>query len=379
MKFACPQSELNTHLSLVSRAVSSRPNKPILANILVTADLDTQLVSLVGFDESLGIQTCFSAAVETGGRLTLPAKFLGDIVSRLPAETLTLDEVDEDEVVLSYSSGKYTVRGISAEEYPNLPEVEAAGQTAKLAVEVLLEGLKGSLFATSGDETKQVLTGVHLLAEPEILEFAATDGHRLAVVQTQDEQGRADADAPPLEVTIPAKALRELERVLLQSQTAEPVALQFDQTQVVFDLGLQKITTRLLDGQYPNYRQLIPRQFARQVTLDRKQFISSLERIAVLAQQKNNIVKFTLDSANQVLALSVEAQEVGSGREQVPAQITGEDLEIAFNVSYLLEGLKTLPSGEVQLQCNGATSPAVITPLGGLKLTYLVMPVQVRN
>ncbi|MEM9908954.1 MAG: DNA polymerase III subunit beta, partial [Cyanobacteria bacterium P01_D01_bin.44] len=208
----------------------------------------------------------------------------------------------------------------------------------------------------------------------------ATDGHRLAVVKTVDDgDDGADQASLSMEVTVPGKALRELERTMQLYQGTEPIALRFDPTQVVFELGDQRITTRLLEGQYPNYRQLIPQQFERQLTLDRKHFMAALERIAVLADQRNNIVKLSVIASDQSIALSVEAQEVGSGREVLPAQITGEDLDIAFNVRYLLEGLKALPSTEVQIQCNSATSPAILTPLGGMKMTYLVMPVQIRS
>ena len=382
MKFTCAQSELNTHLSVVSRAVPSRPSKPVLGNVLLKADVEAQQVTLIGFDESLGIQTSFAAQIEQTGTLTLPAKLFTDIVSRLPSEDLNLEEEAADTtLLLTCSSGHYQVRGMSAEDFPSLPLVEE-GQAATLSLEGLLEGLQGSLFATSPDETKQVLTGVHLIVEPEILEFAATDGHRLAVVQTADQKPDAtleEEDAAKLDVTVPAKALRELERILQLHQTAEAIALRFDPTQVIFELGQQRVTTRLLEGQYPNYRQLIPRQFERQMTVDRKQLIAALERIAVLADQKNNIVKLTLDSDGQTLALSVEAQEVGSGREIIPAQISGESLEIAFNVKYLLDGLKVISCPEVQIQCNTSTSPSILTPLSGVKMTYLVMPVQIRS
>lgn len=378
MKFSCPQAEFNTQFSLVSRAVPSRPSKPVLGNVLVTASTDTQQVTLVGFDETLGIQTTFAAQVEQSGSLTLPAKLLGDIVSRLPNEEIDISEDDDEPVVtLSCSAGRYQVRGLSAEDYPKLPEVETS-EPIKVAADALIEGLKGALFATSSDETKQVLTGVHLTADDEMLEFAATDGHRLSVVQTVDEGG-GPASTLKMNVTIPGKALRELERVLQIYPSNEPVAFQLDSTQVVFDLGQQRITTRLLEGQYPNYRQLIPKQFERQLTVDRKQLVASLERIAVMADQRNNIVKLSFSNEAQSLALSVEAQEVGSGLETLPAQITGEDLDIAFNVRYLLEGLKALPTSEIQIQCNSATSPSVLTPLGGTKMTYLVMPVQIRS
>ncbi len=378
MKFSCAQTEFNSQFSLVSRAVPSRPSKPVLGNVLATADADTQTVTLVGFDETLGIQTTFAAQVDESGSLTLPAKLLGDIVSRLPNEDIDISEDDNEPMItLSCSAGRYQVRGLSAEDYPNLPELEST-EIVKISADALVEGLRGALFATSSDETKQVLTGVHLTASAESLEFAATDGHRLAVVNTIDDTGTSTPNLE-MQVTIPNKALRELERILQAYPSSEPVALQLDDTQAVFDLGRQRITTRLLEGQYPNYKQLIPSQFERQLTLDRKQFVSSLERIAVIADQRNNIVKLSISNAQQSLALSVEAQEVGSGLENLPAQVTGDDLDIAFNVRYLLEGLKALPTSEIQIQCNTATSPSVLTPLGGTKMTYLVMPVQIRS
>lgn len=380
MKLICAQSELNTHLSLVSRVVPSRPSHPVLANVLLNASATTQQVSLVGFDLSLGIQTSFGAQVEQEGIITLPAKLLCDIVSRLPEGEIVLDnEATEAMVTLTCASGRYQVRGMGAEEFPELPSIDEA-EITHLPVDALTEGLRGSLFATSADETKQVLTGVHLTINPDGIEFAATDGHRLSVVQTLATEAASATDANrALEVTVPSKALRELERMIQVNPAGEAVAVRFDQGQLICEWANQRLTSRLLEGQYPNYRQLIPRQFSRQMTAERRLFTSALERIAVLADQKNSIVKLSLDSTKQEMVLSVEAQDVGSGREALPAQISGDDLDIAFNVRYLLEGLKALNTTEVQMQFNTSTSPSILTPLGGLKMTYLVMPVQVRS
>lgn len=378
MKLICAQSELNTHLSFVSRVVPPRPSHPVLANVLLKADEETQQVSLTGFDLSLGMLTSFPARVEAGGTLTLPAKLFSDIVSRLPDGDITLDAPEDDvTAVLECSSGRYQMRGMSAEEYPELPTVNE-GDSAQLPVESLLEGLRGTLFAASADETKQVLTGVHVTVDPDGMEFAATDGHRLSVVQTANPDD-APASKAEFDVTVPGKALRELERMLQISPSTNAIAVRFDQGQLIFEWDNQRLTSRLLEGQYPNYRQLIPRQFARQMTLDRRLFMSALERIAVLADQKNNIVKLSLSAPNQQLVVSVDAPDVGSGREAVPAQISGDDMEIAFNVKYLLEGLKVITAAEVQMQFNTPTSPSILTPVGGLKMTYLVMPVQIRS
>jgi DNA polymerase-3 subunit beta len=384
MKLVCAQSDLSTNLSLVSRAVPSRPTHPILANVLLQADAQTNQVSLTAFDLSLGIRTSFSAEVLEGGAIALPAKLLVDITSRLPEGEITLDDEAGESaggegltVTLTPKSGRYQVRAMGAEEYPELPVIENS-QAIQLTTAALVEGLRGSLFATSGDETKQVLTGVHLTVKQDALEFAATDGHRLAVVETNNERPLEGSNQ--LEVTVPARALRELQRMLAHSATSEePVALYLDQGQVVFAWENQRLTSRTLEGQYPAYRQLIPRQFERQVTIERRQFISTLERIAVLADQKNNIVKVSINQANQEITLSCEAQDVGNGRESMAAQISGEDIEIAFNVKYLMEGLKELPSSEIQMHLNQSLTPVIFTPLGGLKMTYLAMPVQLRN
>lgn len=166
---------------------------------------------------------------------------------------------------------------------------------------------------------------------------------------------------------------------MLDRQNGNAISVQFDQGQVVFEWTDQRLTSRLLEGQYPNYRQLVPRQFTHQLTIDRRAFLTALERISVLADQKNNIVKVQLDPLTEQLTLSVDAQDVGSGREAIPAQISGEGMDIAFNVRYLLDGLKAINTTHVQMQLNTATSPVVLSPLGDLKMTYLVMPVQVRS
>ncbi|AFZ22391.1 DNA polymerase III, beta subunit [Cylindrospermum stagnale PCC 7417] len=386
MKLVCAQSDLSTNLSLVSRAVPSRPTHPILANVLLQADAQTNQVSLTAFDLSLGIRTSFNAEVWVGGAIALPAKLLVDITSRLPEGEITLEVESATDpenagegliVTLTPKSGRYQVRAMGAEEFPELPIIENA-EALHLTTAALIEGLRGSLFATSGDETKQVLTGVHLTVKQDTLEFAATDGHRLAVVETTNE--RPLGGSGQLEVTVPARALRELQRMLAHSSASEEtVALYFDQGQVVFAWQNQRLASRTLEGQYPAYRQLIPRQFERQVTVERRQFISTLERIAVLADQKNNIVKVSIDQAAQEITLSCEAQDVGSGRESMPAMISGENIDIAFNVKYLMEGLKELPSSEIQMHLNQSLTPVIFTPLGGLKMTYLAMPVQLRN
>jgi len=383
MNLVCAQNDLSAKLSLLSRVVPANPAHPVLANVLLNAE--TGRLSLTVFDLSLGIQVWIPAQVDVVGSITLPARLLNDIVSRLPNSTIEIN-LEGLTVTLACASGHYQMQGIAAAEFPSLPEIENV-EPLVLPVAALLEGLQGSLFAASADETKQVLTGLHLKTHLDHLEFAATDGHRLAVTTSSHA-----VDLAGIDVTIPAKALRELERMLGRgtSNPEEPtLALQFDPGQVLVELathqGPDRLSCRLIEGQYPNYRQLIPQQFAWQVTVERQLLVGALERIAVLAAQKNNIVKIKVDPGTQRIALSAEAPQFGSGEESLPAQISNsageasQPLEIAFNVKYLLEGLKAMISSEVQLQFNTEVTPAVLSPLSGRKMTYLIMPIQVRN
>ena len=395
MKFVCSQSDFNTTLSFVSRAVPSRPTHPILGNVLLVADSEQGRVSLTAFDLSLGIHASFSAEVGEGGQATLPAKLLNDIVSRLSEGELQLtteikrqavkrqeatdEEVAEEEsenisATLTAASGQFQIRGMSAAEFPELPAADE-GEALSLPATALLEGLRGALFAASTDETKQVLTGVHLTGTQDSLEFAATDGHRLAVVETPLEN--SETTIADFSMTVPARALRELERMLAGCQETDSLSLHVSDSQVIFELDGSRITSRKLEGAYPAYRQLIPHRFERSASIERKRLLSSLERVAVLADQKNNLVKFTLDSSAGQLELSVEAQDLGSARESLPAEITGASGEIAFNVKYLMDGLKALPANDIQMQLNEGNQPVIFTPLAGVKMTYLVMPVQI--
>ncbi|MCH2565675.1 MAG: DNA polymerase III subunit beta [Prochlorococcus sp. ALOHA_A2.0_51] len=388
MKLVCSQAELNTALQLVSRAVASRPTHPVLANVLLTADAGTDRLSLTGFDLSLGIQTALTASVESSGAITLPARLLGEIVSRLSSDspiTLATDEAGE-QVELKSSSGSYQMRGMSADDFPELPLVES-GKAVKVNAMALLTALRGTLFASSSDEAKQLLTGVHLHFDGKAMEAAATDGHRLAVLSLADAlavettvSSEMDDEGENFSVTLPSRSLREVERLIAGWRGDDQVSLFCDKGQVVFLAADQVVTSRTLDGTYPNYRQLIPDGFARSFDVDRRAFIAALERIAVLADQHNNVVKVSGDNTSELLQISADAQDVGSGSESLSAEFTGDAVQIAFNVRYVLDGLKVMDSDRIVLRCNAPTTPAIISPKDDdIGFTYLVMPVQIRS
>ena len=383
MKVVCSRSELHGALQLVSRAVALRPTHPVLANVLLTADADTGYLSLTGFDLNLGIRTALSVTVESSGTVTLPAKLLVEIVARLANDSpVTLSSnTERGQVELTSLSGSYQMRSMPADDFPDLPSVES-GIALKVLVEPLGRALRSTLFASSDDDTKQLLTGVHLRFSREKLEAASTDGHRLAILSIADalqtSQGQSDK-AEELSVTLPVRSLREVERLMASWHSKESVSLFYDRGQVVFLAAGQVVTSRTLEGTYPNYQQLVPEDFSHSIQLDRREFIAALERVGVMAGQYNSVITIESDLECASIRISTDARDVGSGLECLSAELDGEPVKIAFNVRYVLEGLKAIDSQFVMLRCNSATAPAVLIPVNSRSLfTYLVMPVQIR-
>ena len=383
MKLVCSQTELNTALQLVSRAVANRPTHPVLANVLLTADAGTGKLSLTGFDLNLGIQTSLIASIDSSGAITLPSKLFSEIISKLSSDSpITLISDDsKEQVQITSKSGTYQVRSMTADDFPELPIVENES-FLKINASSFANSLRSTLFASSTDEAKQILTGVNLSFNKNSIKSAATDGHRLAVLSLQDVISSENESKiyENIEVTLPSRSLREVERFLSSCKSDTEISFFYDQGQVVFISSDQIVTTRTLDGTYPNYNQLIPDEFQHTLELDRKSFILALDRISVLAEQHNNVIKISTNKKESVLNITAEAQDLGSGFESIPINFDFDDIEIAFNSRYLLEGLKIIDSDSILLKFNAPTTPAIFIPSDdGKKFIYLVMPVQIRS
>lgn len=405
MQLICTQANLATHLNLVSHAVPSKPTHPVLGNVLLIANQETQKVQLSVFDMNLGIQTSFEAKVQSSGELTIPVGILSDIVGKLSPGDITLvnhtalnpeDVEDSDQkkaqasqnpiATIIATTGRYQIRGLPTEEFPGIPEVNSA-LTIPVPVETLKEGLKGTLFATTSDETKRILTGVHLKIHPDTLEFAATDGHRLAVIGAAFQgfpKNKQTEAIESLAFTVPAKTLVELERILSTRASIEPVQLSYEESKalVEFRWGAQRLMSRCLEGAYPDYEELLKQELKQQVMLEKAPFIKALERIAVLADKKERTVNIRLNSEEQQVSLSL-FREFGNGQEEIPACIRlDSNMSISFNIRYLLEGVKAIASSEIQMQLTQHNGPAILVPFGNrdkpnmlIDAQYLLMPI----
>jgi DNA polymerase III subunit beta len=364
MQLTINQPALNAAIGLVSRAISPKPGHPILANILLVADTESQQVQLTGFDNSIGIRAVIDAMVLDGGEYCIPAKLFGDLVAKLTAPIeLT---IDEQMIRLASGSSQFEIAYLDPEQYPALPLPE------ETAIEIpagdLLAGLRAVMPCISSEETKQVLTGIKITSTPEGIEFAATDGHRLAIYRCASVEGSID-------MILPGKAAQAI--VAMVDTAKDTVEFSQCDRQVLFRCGNQSIVSRVLEGQYPNYNQLLPKHFARSIVVDRKFLSSALGRIAVMADQKNNVIKLTVEP--EVMTISCEAQDIGKGSEAVAVALEGDPIAAAFNVKYLQDALKITGAAEVEIRANTPTSPVVIAPVGGADAKYLLMPVQIRS
>lgn len=346
MKLITTQGDLAHALRTVAPAIATNSSHPILSSALVSA-ADGRM-TITGFNLDLGISVTVPAAVDAPGTVALPHRLLAGLVSRFEdGEVLTLSDS-----VLTASGASYGLAALDAADYPALPVVEADGTELALSA-----GVRACLPCCSTDISKAMLAGVHLAAG----HMEATDGHRLM---------RYAIDLPDaIDLVLPASTMR-----LLQDQTVT-IAAATGQAVITTADGIT-IYSRILDGKYPDVAALIPPTFKHTITADRHRLTRCLERVALIAEAHNSVVKLT--AANGTLTITAEA-DANNGKEQLNVDGTGTGTW-AFNVHYLLDGLKAFKGSEaVTLSANTATTPVVLTPANVKGQTYLVMPVQIRN
>jgi DNA polymerase-3 subunit beta len=375
MELTIDAKDLATVLALPNRAVPSRPSNPVMTNLLLKAEGDT--LAVTGSDlgaVTITAKTAASIAVE--GEVLLPAKLLTDMMGRMDGNLALNWDPETSQATISTQGSKYSLSGQPGKDYPLIERAE--GQQLTLEASTLAQALEATLAIVSDDESKQILCGVHLQPASDGLEVASTNGHRLSVFPVAQEA--LEAFTP---VTLPSKGLKALSGHLGKAEGMVTVTL--DNTIATFDLGGLVFTTRLLEGQYPEYRRLIPQAFVVETLINRQDWIDALGRIMVVASQKNDIVKHQWNDQGQ-LVLEADVQG-SSGRELVDCEASegqGEDVlgkaknPMAFNGDYLLDGLKAFGSEQVILHTNTPTSPATITAPGSSQV-YLVMPVQIRD
>jgi DNA polymerase-3 subunit beta len=362
LRIVCDKDELAARVAIVSRAVSARSAVQVLSGIRL--GLSDGNLELAATDMELSLRTSLPAEVTGSGAVVVPAKLLADIVRLLPAGEVVLEESDS---ALSVTSGSYSSRlnVYAAEDFPKLPATTGALTT--LDTPAFLDTIERVSRAASRDESRPVLTGILVRFEGTSLVMAATDSYRMSVKETTLSQ-----PGPDLEAIIPARALAELHRVAAGSTAVE---IAVEENHVVFHVGDVWLTTRRIDGQFPDVKKLRPDTFEAELAIPRAELLEVVRRAAVLAQRNSPL---RLRFAEGELTISAQAQDVGETRETLPIAYAGEPLEIGFNADFLREGLESVSTDEISLKLINPLRPGLITADGDA-FWYLIMPIRLAG
>jgi DNA polymerase III subunit beta len=365
LKLTCRRDELVAKLAIVARAVSSRTAVQILAGVLLRAE-DGEL-HLAATDMELSLRSSLAAEVAQEGAAVVPGRLLVDLARLLPADEVQIEHRPEDGAVLiTCGSASYRLHTYAAEDFPRLPDVESA-PTFSVDSDVLLGTVAQVARAASRDESRPVLTGILARFERDQLVMAATDSYRLAVKHTSLAGGEQE-----LEAIVPARALTELGRV---AADAGEVEIGVHENQLVFRVRDVVLTTRRIDGQFPDYKQLLPEAFEHVVTLPRTELLDVVRRASVMAQRNTPL---RLRFAEGELRISAQTQDVGEASESLPVGWEGDAVEIGFNPDFLREGLESVDSDEIQLKLISPLRPGLIQGEGD-DFSYLIMPIRLAG
>lgn len=364
MKVSIARSELLDALSVVGKGMSARSTLPILSGVLFSASEGE--IQLQSTDLEISIKNTVPALIEQEGRIVLPGKLLSDIVRNLPEAAVTI-ETEGDTAHVRCQQSSFTIRTLNPADFPKFPEV-AVDKSVTLPTSTLVSMVKQVSRAVSRDETRAILTGILLVIEGPGVRMVATDSYRLAVREVVLEKIAGE----DVEVVIPGKALEEVTRL---AGSAPEVILGVSENQVVFEFGSTVFITRRIEGSFPNYKQLIPKEAETTAVVSGEELTAAVKRVSLMALH-NTPLKVSVNVADQTLSLSATTQDVGDASEDLMVKAEGKDVEIAFNHGFLMDGLTSAATENVRLEVQNPLKPGLLKTEGDEGFLYLLMPVR---
>ncbi|MDR2132463.1 MAG: DNA polymerase III subunit beta [Clostridiales Family XIII bacterium] len=387
MKFVCNQSDLTKALSTVSRAVTSRTTIPILKGILINAE-NEDFISLTASDLDISIETRINASVSERGSIVLPSKLFGDAVRKLPQGNVSFQENENGNVDIKCLKTNFKIMGIPADEFPKIYG-NMDGERISLEKKTLREMIRKTCFAAGTDETRGIITGVLMELKKGMIHMVALDGFRMAVVRekTKNEDEKS--------IIIPAGIMSEVGRIMSDAEESKPAApsgekegeeiaekedffeILTDGKKAVFDLKNTVVVSRLLEGSFVKYEDILPKEFKTSLLLNKNEIKDSVERASVLIREgKNNFIKIEILDGRMVLT---SRNEEGSFRDEIATDQKGDDLEIGFNAKFIADALKAVSDEEIRMEFNTSVTPCLIRPTEGNAYEYLVLPVRLAS
>lgn len=368
LKVSCPQQALLESVGIVSRGVSGRSTQPVQNNVYLEAS-GSQL-RLVATDlEYLSLEAVLEAEVLEEGAITVPARLFADVMGALGNDDVKLTADETNGINIQCGRSKYDIRGLSAADFSTLPSVAQATEL-ELEQGKLLKILDRTVFSTSRDETRPILTGALFKLSENLLEVVATDTYRLALQTLTLETPVTETRS----AIVSRRALTELMRIL-NADSTEPVKIRVADNQIEFKVGNVSLGSRLIEGQFVNYGKVIPSSFERKVSCNIKEYAGALHRALIVAREDANRVVLKTEEGN--LKITASSQDVGNVEESIPVRVEGEEAEIAFNARYVLDMLDAIHTDEVAMELSGPLNSGALKPVGDDTYLYVLMPMQI--
>ncbi len=365
MYFICSQKKLSDSINTVQKAINPRTTHPILEGIY--AKTEEGVLKLIGNNQDLGIECFIDADIKKEGAVVIPSRIFGDIIRKLPESDIEIQVMDNFLVQIKSHNSVYEIQGIRPDEYPELKNIEE-NDPLEIEQNLLKEMIQHTIFAVATDETRPVLTGALVELRDNNINMVCLDGYRLAL--------RRDQIKTPWEksVIIPGKTLNEIGRIIDSSD--EKLNIIIDEKYILFDMGSTRITSKLLSGDFIDYSQIIPQEYKTRIRLDVRTAYDAIERASLLArEEKNNLIKLTIKEDRLIINSN---SEIGRAHEEIPVDMEGRELVIAFNAGYIMDILKGIEDKEAAIDFTTNISPCVFRPLEGEKFTYLLLPVRIN-
>lgn len=375
MKVSVSQENLARGISIVSRAVATRSTLPVLGHILLATD--NGRLKLAATNLEIGITHWSSAQIKTEGAITVPARQLADYVNALPPDTVEM-ELNPKTQTLHLKCARYdaNIKGVDASEFPIIPTI---GEDNKILVEpdTLKELIAQAIFSAAQDDSRPVLTGVLAKFDKDAVTFASADGFRLSV-----RSAVLGSKLPaPVSVIIPSKALADVSRILGDQDAPVEIAITENRSQVLFHLANTDLVSQLIDGNFPDFNQIIPKSRTTRTIMNTNELQNAVKAASVFARESSNTVRLNISSGNDMgggrVVITAQSAETGDNVGEIDATVEGDPIEIAFNARFLADVLGVLNSPQVALETSGAASPGVVKPVGRDDFTHVIMPMHI--
>lgn len=366
MKVACSKENLTEGINTVQKAVSAKSTLPILEGILLDA---TDELKLTGNDLELGIECRVPADVQETGSIVINSKIFGDIVRRLPDSEVFIEVTNNNMVVIECENTHFEIKGLPPEGFPALPEIKKENAFV-ISQEILRNMIKQTIFAVSIDENRPILTGSLMEYKEKTLTFVSIDGFRMALRNHSTEN-----EAENIKVVIPGKTLNEILKIL--QPVKEDVSIYSTNNQILFDMKNCKVVSRLLEGEYLNYKSIIPNDHEIRIRVSTKELLAGIERASlVTVDEKRYPVKFNISDDKMIITSNTD---IGAVREEIRIEMDGGKIDIGFNPRYFIDALKVIDDEKIEIFFTSSVGPCTIKPIDDDSFAYMILPVRTRN